>query len=50
LLSLFKPISDEVAREALVYWRELVKDGLASADGNALNLDGSKNLVDRQHF
>jgi hypothetical protein len=32
------PISDELAREALVHWKELVADGRASADGNALYL------------
>jgi hypothetical protein len=32
------PISDEVAREALVRWRELVADGCASANGEALYL------------
>ena len=32
------PISAELAREALMRWRELVADGRASADGNALYL------------
>jgi hypothetical protein len=32
------PISDELAHEALVHWRELVADGRASANGNALYL------------
>jgi hypothetical protein len=34
------PISDELAREALVHWRELVADGRASADGNPLYWEG----------